>query len=107
MAYAALIASWLGFALDVYWWIIIAEVIFSWIPRGPREARWLTEARRIVKAFADPYLGLFRRFIPVLGTGSVGIDLSPLVGLIVLSFIRQALPRLVFGLAGLGDTLGV
>lgn len=101
MVIAALIAQVLDLALGVYWWLIIAEVLLSWVPRGPGEPRLLADARRVIRALTEPYLGIFRKFIPVLGTGGVGIDLSPLVGLIVLSVVRGVLPRLVFSFAAL------
>ena len=38
----------------------------------------------------DPYLNLFRRFLPPVGGGGFALDLSPIIGLIVL-FVVQAL----------------
>ena len=37
----------------------------------------------------DPYLNFFRRFLPPIGGGGFALDLSPIVGLIVL-FVAQA-----------------
>lgn len=93
---AAVIAGLVGRALEVYYWIIIVEVILSWVPRRHGEPRWLMAVREFVDAVTEPYLGLFRRFIPVLGAGGVGIDLSPLVGLLVLGFLRPFIVELVF-----------
>jgi YggT family protein len=36
----------------------------------------------------NPYLNLFRRFIPPLGGGGFALDLSPILGLIVLGLVR-------------------
>ena len=38
----------------------------------------------------DPYLNLFRRFLPPLGAGGMSLDLSPIVGIFVL-LVAQAL----------------
>ena len=38
----------------------------------------------------NPYLNLFRRFLPPIGGGGFALDLSPIVGIIVL-FVAQAL----------------
>lgn len=98
---AAVIAGLVGRALEIYYWIIIVEVILSWVPRRHGEPRWLMAVREFVDAVTEPYLGLFRRFIPVIGAGGVGIDLSPLVGLLVLGFLRPFLVRLVFEILSL------
>ena len=82
-------------ALGVYWWLIIAEVISSWIPSRPGQPRWLVEARSFIHALTEPYLGLFHRFIPALRAGNVGIDFTPLIGLIVLSLLRGVVGNLV------------
>ena len=42
----------------------------------------------------EPYLGLFRRVIPVVRLGGSGIDFSSVVALIVLFVVLQLLARL-------------
>ena len=65
---------------DVYCMIIFVYVLMSWIPtkRGI-----LADIDRVLAKICDPYLNLFRRFIPPLG-GMV--DVSPIVALLVLQF---------------------
>jgi uncharacterized protein YggT (Ycf19 family) len=43
-----------------------------------------------VEETVDPYLNLFRRFIPPVGGGGFALDLSPILAIIVL-FIVQAI----------------
>lgn len=64
-----------------YYLLIIVRVIFSWIgiPSGP-----FLLIYRFVYDVTEPYLGIFRRFIPAVGP----IDLSPFIGLLVLSIIQ-------------------
>jgi len=84
----------LGF-VDALFWIyyalIFVRVIFSWIglpSHGP-----LYEIFRFVYNVTEPYLGIFRRFIP--STGS--IDFSPFLGMIVLIIIQRIVVGLIAG----------
>jgi YggT family protein len=61
----------------------------SWIPRIPRSAT-LRPVLDFITDTTDPYLNLFRRFLPPLGAGGMAIDLSPMLGIVVL-FVLQAL----------------
>ena len=66
--------------VDVYTMIIFVYVLMSWIPtkRGI-----LADIDNVLAKICDPYLNLFRKFIPPLG-GLV--DVSPIVALLVLQF---------------------
>lgn len=76
-------------SLRVYWWLIIAEVILSWVPRGASEPVWLSSIRRFVNGVTEPYLSIFRKIIPTVGAGGVGFDLSPILALIVLTLVTD------------------
>jgi YggT family protein len=71
--------------LQFYGWLIIAYVLLSWFP----QAAALAEIRRALGTIVDPYLGLFRRFIPPVGA----LDISPIVAILVLEAIRVLLSR--------------
>lgn len=77
-------------AFTVYFWLIIAHVIFSWIPV---RQLWLMDLRDFVDRLVEPYLSVFRRFIPIVSVGGGGLDISPIVAIIVLQFVQ----RLVVG----------
>jgi len=62
----------------VYSLIIFLYVLSSWIPLPYN--RTLNRVRRFLSDACDPYLRLFRRVLPSLG----GIDLSPIVAVLVL-----------------------
>jgi YggT family protein len=66
---------------------IIAYIITSWIPL-PYNI-WLNRVQRFLYDIVDPYLRLFRRFIPQLNLGGVGLDLSPIVAIIVLAIVHS------------------
>ena len=44
-----------------------------------------------------PYLNLFRRFIPPIGAGGMGLDLSPMIELILLFVVRAVVVGLISG----------
>lgn len=77
-------------ALDLYWWIIIASAIFSWLYAfnvvNPRNQFVGTIGNMLFK-LTEPALRPIRRFMPDLG----GIDISPIILLLLLFFIRQFL----------------
>ena len=73
--------------IDIYFWILIAMVVMSWLTGFNIINRQNDIVRQISYALyrlTEPVLGPIRRFLPDLG----GIDLSPLVALIALQFIR-------------------
>ena len=63
---------------DVYTMIIFVYVLMSWIPNTTGV---IGDIYRVLGKVCDPFLDLFRRFIPPIG-GMV--DISPIVALLVL-----------------------
>jgi YggT family protein len=74
-------------ALTVYWVILIARIILSWVTMAGRVPDGIAPAARVVYDLTEPVLGLFRRVIPPLGP----LDISPIFVFIILGFIRSAL----------------
>jgi YggT family protein len=77
----------------VYLLCIFAYILTSWIPL-PYNV-WLNRVQRFLYDIVDPYLRLFRRFIPQLSLGGLGLDLSPIIGIIVLWAALQVVLRLL------------
>jgi YggT family protein len=77
-------------ALDLYWWIIIASAVFSWLYAfnvvNPRNQIVSTIGNFLFR-ITEPALRPIRRFLPDLG----GIDISPILLLLIIFFIRQFL----------------
>ncbi len=73
--------------VGVYVLLIFAYVLTSWI-RLPYS---LNRVQRFLNDVCEPYLRLFRRILPPLGP----IDLSPIVGVVVLVAIDQIVIRLL------------
>lgn len=74
--------------VTVYVLMILAYVILSWVPVGGGA---LGPVRGFLHDVCEPYLRLFRRFIPSLGP----VDVSPIVAVLVLQFGGYALAGLV------------
>jgi YggT family protein len=70
----------------VYLVLIFIRILLSWIPRIPYN-RYLAAFLQFVGDVTDPYLNLFRRFLPMVRLGGAGLDLSPIVATIVLLIV--------------------
>lgn len=81
------IAEYVGALFSVYFVLILLNILLSWIPRIPYN-RFLYGVIDFINEVTNPYLNLFRRFIPPLGGGGFALDLSPILGLIVLGLVR-------------------
>jgi len=77
-------------ALGIYWWFIIASAVFSWLYAfnvvNPRN-QFVAQIGNFLYRVTEPALRPIRRFLPDLG----GIDISPIVLLLIIFFIRQLL----------------
>ena len=71
----------------VYLLCILAYIITSWIPL-PYNV-WLNRVQRFLYDVVNPYLRLFRRFIPQLSVGGLGLDLSPIFTILVLTAVYK------------------
>ena len=73
----------------VYILLIFVYILFSWfqLPYRP----WLNRLRQFLADVCEPYLRLFRRFLPPLGP----LDLSPLVAVIVLIVLERVIVNLL------------
>ena len=90
------VAKYAETLLIVYYVLIFARILMSWIPRLPYY-RWLDAVLTFVREVTDPYLNIFRRFMPMLRFGGGGIDLSPAVAMFVLIIVGQIVVGLIHG----------
>jgi YggT family protein len=82
------VADYVSALFFVYVILIFARIVISFIPRMPYRP-WLRSVLDFITETTDPYLNFFRRFLPPIGGGGFALDLSPMIGLIVL-FVAQA-----------------
>lgn len=83
------VADYVSALFTVYVILIFARIVISFVPRMPYRP-WLRSVLDFVTETTDPYLNFFRRFLPPIGGGGFALDLSPMIGLIVL-FVAQAI----------------
>ena len=75
----------------VYTILIFLYILMSWV-QLPYNV-WIGRVRTFLHDTVEPYLGLFRRMIPPIG----GLDLSPIVALIVLQLAYQIVTSVLRG----------
>jgi YggT family protein len=83
------VADYVSALFLVYVILIFARIVISFVPRMPYRP-WLRKVLDFITETTDPYLNFFRRFLPPIGGGGFALDLSPMIGLVVL-FIAQAI----------------
>ena len=83
---ASAILSLANLVLTILTYAIIAEAVLSWIQPDPRNT-----LVRLLHKISDPILGPLDRLIPPLG----GLNITPLIAIVLLQFIQNLLPRLL------------
>jgi len=80
---AGLITESLVNFINIYLVLIIIRILLSWF----QTAGWAQQGMAYLSPITDPYLNIFRSFIPPLG----GIDLSPILAIFSLQIISGLL----------------
>ena len=83
------LASFVYVFIWVYILLLFAYILTSWIRLPYRP--WLNRVQRFLYDVCDPYLRIFRRFLPPLGP----LDLSPMLGVITLIVVERLLTALI------------
>jgi len=78
----------------LYYYLILAYILMSWFPNA-RES----SIGQFIGKLVDPYLAIFRKFIPPIGGM---LDISPIVAFIALRFIQSGVFYLIDLLFGRG-----
>jgi YggT family protein len=90
------IAKYVGALFEVYIVLIFAYILlnllFSFGVRPPY-SRWSEAVLNFLRDVSEPYLRLFRRFIPPMGA----FDLSPMIAIIVLYILSSLLGNAIRG----------
>lgn len=77
--------------IDTLFWImnaaILLRVLFSWIRLDP-----YNPLVRLIGQITEPILAPLRRVMPTFG----GLDITPMVALIILDFVRRVVLALLF-----------
>ncbi len=83
------LATYVNAIFIVYIVLIFANILISYVPRMPYNP-YLRAVLDFITETTNPYLNFFRRFLPPVGGGGFALDLSPIIGIIVL-FVAQAI----------------
>jgi YggT family protein len=88
------VADFLATLIGVYTLLILAYIVINLIfafGARPGYYRWLDAVLTFLRDVAEPYLRIFRRFIPPIGP----LDLSPIVAILVLRIVGGILVGLI------------
>ena len=90
------LANYVYAVFVVYTLLIIAYILsslfFAFGGRLPY-ARWSSAVLGFLRDVCEPFLSIFRRFIPAIGP----LDLSPVVAIVVLNIVGSVLHNLIAG----------
>ena len=85
------LAQVLSFVIDILWWLIIIRALLSWVSPDPHNP-----IVQFIERTTEPVLMPFRQFLP---TYKLGIDLSPLLAILFLYFVKLFLVQTLIGFA--------
>jgi YggT family protein len=92
MVSLALLVDWV---IQAYIWVLIASAILSWLVAFDvinRRNPFVTKVGLFLFRLTEPLLRPIRRVLPLIA----GVDLSPLVLILLLMFVRNLLFEYVF-----------
>lgn len=84
-------ATVIDWVLTAYMWIVIIRAVLSWVSPDP-----YNPIVRFIDNITEPVLRPIRRKLPALG----GLDLSPMVVLLAIIFLKSFLVRTLFQFSG-------
>jgi len=87
------LANVVGWAFTLYSLAIFGRLLLSWVPL--RSGTFAYRLYSILYDATEPYLRIFRRYLPPVRLGNAALDLSPIVGLVVLVVVRVIVVDLI------------
>lgn len=78
--------------INIYIYLLIARILLSWF----QTAEWADRIISFLSPVTDPYLNIFRSFIPPLG----GIDISSILAIFLLQFVASQLTPFLMASGG-------
>jgi YggT family protein len=90
------VADYVSTLITVYVVLIFIRILMSYFRSIPYY-RALDIFLRFVTEVTDPWLNLFRRFIPPVRAGPAALDLSPVIAVFVLIILGRLVTTLISG----------
>ncbi|MGQ4650648.1 YggT family protein [Lyngbya aestuarii] len=81
MSATELLTNSLANFINIYLLLIFVRILLTWF----QTVEWMNQVAAFLSPITDPYLNLFRSFVPPIG----GLDLSPILAIIVLNILSQ------------------
>jgi YggT family protein len=85
------IARVLEIVLEIYMWVIIIRALISWVNPDP-----YNPIVQILTRVTEPALRPIRKLVP---PDKIGIDLSPLIAILIIIFLQYALIKNLYRIA--------
>ena len=85
------VARVLEIILEIYMWVIIIRALISWVNPDP-----YNPIVQILTRLTEPVLRPIRKLVP---PHKVGIDLSPLIAILIIVFLQYALIKNLYSVA--------
>ena len=76
-------------ALQIYWIVVVARIVMEWIPVSYDHP--VARLRSVLRSATEPVLGPLRAVIPPVRLGGAGLDLSPIILLVGLILLTEAI----------------
>ena len=84
------LAQVVGYAIDILWWLIIIRALLSWVNPDP-----YNPIVQFIERTTEPILRPLRELVPVY---KVGIDISPILAILLLYFLKIFLVQTLIGI---------
>ena len=81
----------IGVLIEILWWLIIIRALLSWVNPDPTNP-----IVQFIERTTEPFLAPFRQWIP---TYRIGLDLSPLLALLFLYFMKAFILKTLLDVA--------
>ncbi|HEY9636213.1 MAG TPA: YggT family protein [Coleofasciculaceae cyanobacterium] len=81
MTATELLTNSLANFINIYLLLIFIRILLTWFPT----VNWMNQIASFLSPITDPYLNIFRSFIPPIG----GLDVSPILAIILLQVVAQ------------------
>ncbi len=85
------VATVLNYLLEALWWLVIIRALLSWVNPDP-----MNPIVQFIERSTEWLLAPFRQLIP---TYRIGIDISPIVALLFLYFLKLFVVQTLMGIA--------
>lgn len=81
----------IGYFIEVMWWLVVIRALLSWVNPDP-----YNPIVKFIERATEPLLAPFRRLLP---SHRIGIDLSPILAIAFLYFLKIFLVQTLVQLA--------